>query len=170
MEWFRSHEPELRNWQLEVAAIPAPPFGKGPRAEWLRACFCELGLQDVQLDAVGNVAGLRPPADPDQKLVAVTAHIDTVFAASTPLNVRREGDRLHGAGISDNGAGIVGLLASAVRSAKVRHSAGDSGSAYKHIPLVNQAILPRFWLMLVPGPQPGSPAPTPWSGRRQPAH
>jgi len=126
MEWFRSHEPELRDWQLEVAAIPAPPFGEGPRAEWLHSRFNELGLEDVQVDAVGNVVGVRPPADPDQKLVAVTAHIDTVFAAGTPLNVHREGDRLYGAGISDNGAGIVGLLAlaSALRAAKVRLSAG----------------------------------------------
>jgi len=125
-EWFRGHEPELRDWQLEVAAIPAPPFGEGPRAEWLRSRFNELGLEDVQVDAVGNVVGVRPPADSDQKLVAVTAHIDTVFAAGTPLNVRREGDRLYGAGISDNGAGIVGLLAlaSALRSAKVRLSTG----------------------------------------------
>jgi len=126
MEWFRSHEPELRDWQLEVAAIPAPPFGEGPRAEWLRSRFSELGLEDVQVDAVGNVVGVRRPADPDQKLVAVTAHIDTVFAAGTPLNVRREGDRLYGAGISDNCAGIVGLLAlaSALGSAKVRLSTG----------------------------------------------
>jgi acetylornithine deacetylase/succinyl-diaminopimelate desuccinylase-like protein len=125
-EWFRAHEPELRDWQLEVAAIPAPPFGEGPRAEWLRARFRELGLEDVQVDAVGNVLALRPGADPDQKLVAVTAHMDTVFAAGTPLNVRREGDRLYGAGISDNGAGIVGLLAlaSALRAAGVGHSAG----------------------------------------------
>jgi tripeptide aminopeptidase len=126
VEWFRSHERELRDWQLEVAAIPAPPFGEGPRAERLRSLFVELGLEEVQVDAVGNVLGVRPGSDPEEKLVAVTAHIDTVFAAGTPLNVRREGDRLYGAGISDNGAGIVGLLAlaSALRSGKVRHSAG----------------------------------------------
>jgi len=126
MEWFRSHEPELRDWQMEVATIPAPPFGEGPRAEWLRSRFCELGLEDVQVDSVGNVLAARLGADRNQKLVAVTAHIDTVFAGGTPLNVRREGDRLCGAGISDNGAGIVGLLAlaSALRSAKVRLSAG----------------------------------------------
>ncbi|HUI54613.1 MAG TPA: M20/M25/M40 family metallo-hydrolase [Bryobacteraceae bacterium] len=126
MEWFRSHEPALRDWQLEVAAIPAPPFGERPRAEWLRSRFAELGLEKVELDAVGNVLGERPGSSPDEKLVAVTAHIDTVFAAGTPLNVRREGDRLHGGGISDNGAGIVGLLAlaAALRSAQVNHAAG----------------------------------------------
>jgi tripeptide aminopeptidase len=126
MEWFRSHEPELRDWQLEVAAIPAPPFGEGPRAQWLGSRFVELGLEDAQVDALGNVLAVRPGADRNQRLVAVTAHIDTVFGVGTPLNVRREGGRLHGAGISDNGAGIVGLLAlaSALRSANVGHSAG----------------------------------------------
>ncbi|MGC2324061.1 MAG: M20/M25/M40 family metallo-hydrolase, partial [Terriglobales bacterium] len=126
MEWFRSHERELRDWQLEVAAIPAPPFGESNRAHWLRARFAELGLQDVHVDKLGNVLGLRPGADLNEKLVAVTAHIDTVFSAETPLNIRREGDRLCGAGISDNGAGIVGLLAlaSALRAAGVGHSTG----------------------------------------------
>jgi len=126
MEWFRSHEPELRDWQLEVAAIPAPPFGESNRAHWLRARFAELGLQDVHVDKLGNVLGVRAGADASAKLVAVTAHIDTVFSAETPLNIRREGDRLCGAGISDNGAGIVGLLAlaSALRAADVGHTAG----------------------------------------------
>ncbi len=126
MEWFRSHERELRDWQLEVAAIPAPPFGESNRAHWLRARFAELGLQNVHVDKLGNVLGLRPGADLNEKLVAVTAHIDTVFSAETPLNIRREGDRLCGAGISDNGAGIVGLLAlaSALRVAEVGHSTG----------------------------------------------
>ena len=126
MEWFRSHEPELREWQLEVAAIPAPPFGESNRAHWLRARFAELGLQDVHLDKLGNVLGVRPGAEPNDKLVAVTAHIDTVFSAETPLNIRREGDRLCGAGISDNGAGIAGVLAlaSALRAAEVSHTAG----------------------------------------------
>jgi len=125
-EWFRAHEPELRDWQLQVAAIPAPPFGEGPRAEWMRARFAELGLEEVQVDAVGNVLAARPGTDRHQKLVAITAHLDTVFAAGTALNVRREGDRLYGAGISDNGAGIVGLLAlaSALRAAGIGHSAG----------------------------------------------
>jgi acetylornithine deacetylase/succinyl-diaminopimelate desuccinylase-like protein len=125
LEWFRCHEPALRDWQLEVAAIPAPPFGEAPRAEWLRSRFFELGLEEVQVDAVGNALGVRPGTDGNEKLVAVTAHIDTVFAAGTPLNIRREGDRLYGPGISDNGAGIVGLLAlaSALGSAQVHHSA-----------------------------------------------
>jgi acetylornithine deacetylase/succinyl-diaminopimelate desuccinylase-like protein len=37
--------------------------------------------------------------------------MDTVFPEGTPLDVRREGERLLGPGISDNGSGLVALLA-----------------------------------------------------------
>jgi tripeptide aminopeptidase len=29
--WFRTQEPQLAHWQLEMARIAAPPFGEGPR-------------------------------------------------------------------------------------------------------------------------------------------
>jgi acetylornithine deacetylase/succinyl-diaminopimelate desuccinylase-like protein len=126
LEWFRSHEHELRDRQLEVAAIPAPPFGERARAEWLRFRFVELGLDNVQVDAIGNVVGLRRGSNAQEKVVAVSAHMDTVFAPGTPLNVRREGDRLFGPGISDNAAGIVAILglAAALGAAKLHSSAG----------------------------------------------
>lgn len=126
MEWFRSHEPELRDQQLQVAAIPAPPFGEKARAEWLHSRFVQLGLEDVQIDTVGNVVGVHAGCNPQEKLVAVSAHLDTVFAPGTPLNVRRDGDRLFGPGISDNAAGITGLLglAAAMGAVKLRPSAG----------------------------------------------
>ena len=30
--WFRSQEPQLAHWQLEMARISAPPFGEAARA------------------------------------------------------------------------------------------------------------------------------------------
>ena len=124
--WFRTHEHELRDRQLELVRIPAPPFGEEARGEWLRARFAEIGLEDVHVDEVGNVFGVLPGTDPLRPLVAVTAHIDTVFPASTLLNVRREGERLLGPGISDNGAGVAGMmaLAMAMKAAAVPHAAG----------------------------------------------
>jgi acetylornithine deacetylase/succinyl-diaminopimelate desuccinylase-like protein len=44
-------------------------------------------------------------------LITVSAHLDTVFPANTPLNVRRQGARLYGPGVSDNAAGVTALLA-----------------------------------------------------------
>lgn len=115
LAWFAAHEPELRRWQMELARIPAPPFGEAARAQWLRARFAELGLEKVHIDPVGNVLGARRGAEPgaqrEGKYVAVTAHLDTVFPADTPLDVREEGGKLRGPGISDNASGVTALLA-----------------------------------------------------------
>jgi tripeptide aminopeptidase len=110
--WFRAHQRDLNEAQLELTRIPAPPFGEGARAEWLKNKFASLGLADVHVDEVGNVIGVRPGADPKRtRVLALTAHIDTVFPEGTSLKVRKEGDRLLGPGISDNAAGVTGLLA-----------------------------------------------------------
>ena len=114
LAWFRAHARDLIDDQLELTKIPAPPFGEHERAEWLRQRFVDLGLTDVHIDEIGNVIGLRPGSEAKpKKVVAVTAHIDTVFPEGTTIKVRREGDRLFGPGISDNAAGVVGLLATA---------------------------------------------------------
>jgi len=114
MSWFRSHARDLVDEQLELTKIPAPPFGERDRAEWLRQRFIDVGLVDVHLDEIGNVIGLRPGADAkSKKVLAITAHIDTVFPEGTPIKVRQESDRLFGPGVSDNAAGVIGLLATA---------------------------------------------------------
>ncbi len=125
--WFAAHEPDLRRWQMELARIPAPPFGEAARAQWLRARFAELGLEDVHVDAVGNVLGIRRGSERAAKHVAVTAHIDTVFPAGTPLDIRSdaEGGKLRGPGISDNASGVTALLAlaAALGASPVEHAA-----------------------------------------------
>lgn len=124
--WFRSNEHEFRRIQMEMIRVPAPPFGEGRRAEWLRDRFLQLGLQEVEIDKVGNVAGLRRGTDPKAKLLALSAHIDTVFPANTPLIPRLEGNKIFGPGASDNGAGLMGLyaIAAALKSFPVKHTAG----------------------------------------------
>jgi tripeptide aminopeptidase len=112
--WFRSHARDLIDEQMELTRIPAPPFGEQERAEWLRKRFLDLGLVNVKIDRIGNVIGLRPGSESRaKKVVCISAHIDTVFPEGTPLKVRREADRLYGPGISDNAAGLMGLLATA---------------------------------------------------------
>jgi acetylornithine deacetylase/succinyl-diaminopimelate desuccinylase-like protein len=112
-DWFTAHQRELSERQMDIARIPAPPFGESHRAEWFRERFLELELEEVHVDAAGNVIGVRPGAVAGSKFVALTAHMDTVFPVGTPLDVRREGERLLGPGVSDNGAGLVALLAMA---------------------------------------------------------
>ena len=60
---------------------------------------------------MGNVFGIRPGTSSDAPHVALTAHLDTVFPAETEITVTREAGKLYGPGISDNGSGIVAMLA-----------------------------------------------------------
>lgn len=119
--WFRHNETQICRWQTEVCSVPAPPFGEAERAAWLRDKFRELELQQVAIDEAGNVTGIFPGSARDS-MVAVAAHMDTVFSAQTPIHIRREGERLWGPGISDNGAGLAALmaLAAAMNAANVK--------------------------------------------------
>ncbi len=100
---------------------PRLPFGEAARGLWLADRFRELGLLDVQVDEVGNVFGIRPGYG--TRYVALSAHIDTVFPAATPLHIRQQGSRLYGPGVADNGAGIAAMLAvaSVLASARISH-------------------------------------------------
>jgi tripeptide aminopeptidase len=123
--WLRAEEAQFAAWQLEMARIPAPPFGEAARAQWLEERFRALGLEDVHTDEVGNVFGLRTDCGKrtSAKLqTTLSAHIDTVFPAGTPLNLRQQGNRLYGPGVSDNGAGATALLAvaAALRACKIQ--------------------------------------------------
>ncbi|MBZ5522188.1 MAG: M20/M25/M40 family metallo-hydrolase [Acidobacteriia bacterium] len=119
--YLHNQEMEFRRWQLELAAVPAPPFGESARSEWLQRRFLSLGLHGVHVDELGNVFGqLHPESIPP--VLAVSAHIDTVFPADTPLHFHEEGNRLFGPGISDNASGVVAMLAliSALRQSGAR--------------------------------------------------
>lgn len=123
--WFRSHSRELEDQQLEVTAIPAPPWGEAVRSEWLKSRFEELGLEDVHQDELGNVFGIRHGTAADAPYIALAAHLDTVFAAGTEITVNREAGKLYGPGISDNASGIVAMLAiaGAMRDAAIANVA-----------------------------------------------
>jgi len=103
------------DWQAELVAIPAPLYGEQERAAWLSRQFTAAGLSQVEIDAIGNVIGILPaaelPPESTGPIVVLSAHLDTVFPAGTPLQPIVEGDRLLAPGACDNGAGLAGLLA-----------------------------------------------------------
>lgn len=94
----------------DAARIAAPSGSEGERGRWLADRLQELGLQPMT-DSAGNIEAVTPCEDMSAKRLVIAAHLDTVFDAGTKLDVRRDGDRLTGAGISDNARGLAGLLA-----------------------------------------------------------
>ncbi len=160
--WLHLHQPQLRQWQLEIVRIPAPPFGESARAAWFLDRFHSLGLTNIHLDDAGNVLaelapqptsgtkkeavistgatdGLivrsaversphstntrNPPAAEDNTapVILLSAHLDTVFPANTPVEPTEEkkSPRIYAPGICDNAAGLTALLAIA---AALRHA------------------------------------------------
>ena len=117
--WMHNNPRTIMDWQAELVAIPAPPFGEEARAAWISECFVKLGLAEVTTDAAGNVIGIVPathlPAESSGPVVVLSAHLDTVFPAATLLNpMVTEADgylRLEAPGASDNAAGVAGMLA-----------------------------------------------------------
>ena len=70
----------------------------------------EHGLSNVEMDPEGNVMGIRKGAG-NGPLVAIAAHLDTVFPEGTDVRVKRQGTRLLAPGIGDNSRGLAVLLA-----------------------------------------------------------
>ena len=119
--YLHNQEMEFRRWQRELAEIPAPPFGEAARSRWLQGRYYALGLNNVQADELGNVFALLREGD-ERPLLGISAHIDTVFPAQTPVASREEGNKLYGPGISDNAAGVVAVMgiAAALKHAEIQ--------------------------------------------------
>lgn len=97
--------------QLELVAIPSPPFGEHARGERLAERFREVGLGEVRRDGVGNVIGAIGGVGGEARPVVVAAHLDTVFSAETDLTIQRRDGRIYAPGITDNSRGLAGMLA-----------------------------------------------------------
>jgi acetylornithine deacetylase/succinyl-diaminopimelate desuccinylase-like protein len=113
--WMHGNPRTILDWQVELTAIPAPPFAEQARSAWLAERFTEIGLAEVHSDEVGNVFGWLPathlPAESSGPVVVLSAHLDTVFPAETRLVAKVDGERAEAPGICDNGAGVAGMLA-----------------------------------------------------------
>lgn len=94
---------------IEITEIPAPPFAEQQRAVRFAEMLREAGLNDVVLDEVGNVIGRRP-GTVGERIIAYSAHLDTVFPMETDVTVRQQGNRLYAPGIGDNSRGLVSVL------------------------------------------------------------
>lgn len=89
-----------------ITETPSPTFAEDRRAALIGDLLKGAGAT-VERDEVGNVVTRWPGRGP---LVAVAAHLDTVFPAGTDVSVRREGDRWMAPGIGDNSASLAVLV------------------------------------------------------------
>jgi len=95
---------------IYLTEIPAPPFKESQRAQAFMRMLREHGLSNVEIDAEGNALGLRKGTGAGP-LIAIAAHLDTVFPEDADVKVRRQGTRLMAPGVGDNSRGLAVLLA-----------------------------------------------------------
>lgn len=95
--------------QIELCEIPAPTFEEAERGEEIAHRMRAYGLTDVSVDDIGNVIGFRPGKG-NGPVLAIGAHMDTVFPAGTDVTVKQEGNRYFAPGIGDNCSGLRALL------------------------------------------------------------
>jgi tripeptide aminopeptidase len=105
---------------IQLTEVPAPPFGEKARGEAFARLLRESGIEDISTDAEGNVIGVRRGKG-QGPLLAVAAHLDTVFPAGTDVRVKRSGTRLIAPGVGDDTRGLAFVLAftRAIREAKI---------------------------------------------------
>ena len=105
----KANERQTIEDQIRFCEVPAPSFKEHARGDVLKQAFQQIGLQNVRVDAAGNVIGDRPGAASRPRVV-IAAHLDTVFPESTDVKVRREGAVLKGPGIGDDCRGLAVLV------------------------------------------------------------
>ena len=94
---------------LEMCQIPAPSYQEEKKAEYVFHKMQEAGLEDVHIDAVGNVLGTRKGAGNGPRIV-LAGHTDTVFPMETDLTLKQEGNRYSCPGIGDDTRAVAELL------------------------------------------------------------
>src|SRR3954464_5075320 len=90
-----------------ICAMPAPPFGEGPRAELVAWMLGEAGAP-ATIDDTGNALPRLGAADGDA--VVFAAHLDTVFEAGTEIRFEESGGRLAAPGVGDNSIAVAAPL------------------------------------------------------------
>ena len=106
----RSDEATLGR-QAALSAIPAPTGAEGARGARVAEMFDEAGLDEISIDAVGNVRGWSGKRETGNDCIVLSAHLDTVFGPELDVSVSRRGPRLEGPGIADNARGLAALVA-----------------------------------------------------------
>lgn len=108
-ERAEAHIEAVASLARRICEVPAPTGQEQQRARLIADLWRERGYTP-EIDAVSNVYVRRQGTRPQSPCLLLLAHIDTVFPASTPIVVKREGDTLSGPGIGDNSVSVASML------------------------------------------------------------
>lgn len=109
-KYIESVEEETNKNLIELTQIAAPPFLEKERAKTLKKMFIDAGAESVSIDEVGNVIVIKKGTT-GGKVIALDAHLDTVFPEGTNVMVQKKGDTLFAPGVGDDTRGLSMLLA-----------------------------------------------------------
>ncbi|WP_157111243.1 M20/M25/M40 family metallo-hydrolase [Sporosarcina ureae] len=109
LDFLESDNMNTAEEQIEITAIESPTFEEQNRGSVYKKKLQELGIDDVKMDEVGNVFGIRRGTGNGPSLV-VCAHLDTVFPAGTDVVAKRIDGKIFAPGISDDGRGLASVL------------------------------------------------------------
>jgi len=94
---------------IQITEIEAPPFKEAKRGKAFAEMLRQSGLSNVEIDSEGNVIGVRKGTG-GGPMIAIAAHLDTVFPEGTNVKVRREGTKLYAPGVGDDSRALAVLL------------------------------------------------------------
>jgi len=116
---------------IAIARIPAPTGMEDERAVAVEQAVRAIGGWQASRDEVGNVI-VRPEhrGGGSEPSTWVLTHLDTVFAADTPLVFHRRADTVTGPGIGDNAVAIAATLAILRRLREHDGAASRTGFAF----------------------------------------
>src|SRR6267378_7588361 len=94
---------------IQITEIEAPPFKEARRGKAFADMLRQSGLSSVEIDPEGNVIGVRKGTG-GGPLIAIAAHLDTVFPEGTDVTVKRAGTKLMAPGVGDDSRALAVLL------------------------------------------------------------
>lgn len=108
-EYAQKNEEQLIQMLKELTLIPAPSHHEEARAERCCKWLTNLGAKNVYIDESKNM--IFPMRESRSgKWVIFSAHMDTVFDFSVPLEMHQEGERLYCPGVGDDTANLTVML------------------------------------------------------------
>jgi len=102
------------DWQVELVAIPPPPFGEQARTAWIAGRFAQAGLAHVRTDEIATFSAFLPKPTRRRKHGLDCGSFCPRSIPSFRRHAPRplvNGDRLEAPGACDNAAGVIGMLA-----------------------------------------------------------